>query len=79
VQQEEHQCQSTWPEPPSRPRASKARLKEGGTARRAAIQRLWESLGIQMEAFYYAFGEDDIYVIFDAPDNVAAAASRYDG
>jgi len=22
-----------------------------------------------------AFGEDDIYVIFDAPDNVAAAAS----
>jgi uncharacterized protein with GYD domain len=28
-----------------------------------------------MEAFYYAFGEDDIYVIFDASDNVAAAAS----
>jgi uncharacterized protein with GYD domain len=53
----------------------KGTLKEGGTARRATIQRLWESLGIQMEAFYYAFGEDDIYVIFDAPDNTAAVAS----
>jgi uncharacterized protein with GYD domain len=53
----------------------KGTLKEGGSARRAVIQRLAESLGTRLEAFYYAFGEDDIYGIFEAPDNVTAAAS----
>ena len=53
----------------------KGTLKEGGTARRAAIERLAESLGMRLEAFYYAFGEDDVYAIIDAPDNVAAASS----
>jgi uncharacterized protein with GYD domain len=51
----------------------KGTLKDGGTARRAAIQRLGESLGFRLEAFYYAFGEDDVYAILDAPDNVVAA------
>ena len=51
----------------------KGTLKDGGTARRAAIQRLGESLGFRLEAFYYAFGEDDVYAIIDAPDNVVAA------
>ena len=27
-----------------------------------------------MEAFYYAFGEDDLYIIMDVPDQAAAAA-----
>jgi uncharacterized protein with GYD domain len=53
----------------------KGTLKEGGTARRAAIERLAESLGMRLEAFYYAFGEDDVYAIIDAPDNVTAASS----
>jgi uncharacterized protein with GYD domain len=53
----------------------KGTLKEGGSARRAAIERFAESAGTRLEAFYYAFGEDDIYAIFDAPDNVVAAAS----
>jgi uncharacterized protein with GYD domain len=56
------------------PEGVKGTLKEGGTARRAAIERLAESLGMRLEAFYYAFGEDDVYAIYDAPDNVAAAA-----
>lgn len=50
-------------------------LKEGGSARRAALEHLAESMGTRLEAFYYAFGEDDIYGIFDAPDNVTAAAA----
>ena len=53
----------------------KGTLKEGGSARRAAIENLAKSMGTRLEAFYYAFGEDDIYGIFEAPDNVAAAAS----
>jgi uncharacterized protein with GYD domain len=53
----------------------KGTLKEGGTARRAAVTEMAKSLGSTVEAFYYAFGEDDIYAIFDAPDNVSAAAA----
>ena len=53
----------------------KGTLKEGGTARRAAIERLAGSVGTRLEAFYYAFGEGDVYAIIDAPDNVTAASS----
>lgn len=31
-------------------------------------------LGGTVEAFYFAFGESDAYVIADLPDNVSAAA-----
>lgn len=54
----------------------KGTLAEGGTKRRAAVQELAESLGARVEAFYYAFGEHDIYVIVDAPDNVAGVAAN---
>ena len=46
----------------------------GGTARRAAIERMMEGLDGKVDGFYYAFGEDDAYVILDAPDNISAAA-----
>lgn len=49
-------------------------LKEGGTGRRTAVQQALEGFGCKLEAFYYAFGETDLYVIVDAPDNEAAAA-----
>lgn len=46
----------------------------GGTARRAAVQQAIQSVEGKLEAFYYAFGEHDVYLILDAPDNVNAAA-----
>jgi uncharacterized protein with GYD domain len=49
-------------------------LKEGGTARRAAVQKVVESLGGKLEVFYYAYGEDDAYVITDLPDAAAGIA-----
>jgi uncharacterized protein with GYD domain len=49
-------------------------MKEGGTARRAVVQKMVESLGGRMEVFYFAFGERDVYLIFDVPDNTSAAA-----
>ncbi len=49
-------------------------LKEGGTSRRNTVNRLIRDMGGSLEAFYYAFGDDDVYVIFDMPDEVSAAA-----
>ena len=33
-----------------------------------------ESVGGKLEAFYFAFGDVDVYAIIDLPDNIAAAA-----
>lgn len=49
-------------------------LKSGGSARRTAVKEMLERLDGRLEAFYYAFGEDDVYVIIDAPDNASVAA-----
>ena len=50
-------------------------LREGGSKRRAAVEALVTSLGGRLEAFYYGFGETDLYLIVELPDNVAAAAA----
>jgi uncharacterized protein with GYD domain len=49
-------------------------MKEGGSARRAAVQKMAEGLGGKIESFYYAFGADDVYVIADFPDTASAIA-----
>jgi uncharacterized protein with GYD domain len=53
---------------------AKGLAREGGTGRRAAAAKAVEGLGGKLEAFYYAFGEVDAYIIFEAPDHVSAAA-----
>jgi uncharacterized protein with GYD domain len=45
-------------------------LAREGSSRRRTI----ESAGGKMEALYFAFGDADFYIIYDAPDNVSAAA-----
>jgi uncharacterized protein with GYD domain len=52
----------------------KGLLSEGGSSRRAAVEKLFASVGGKVEAFYYAFGETDLFIIADVPDNVSAAA-----
>lgn len=52
----------------------KGLLREGGTARRSAVEQLAQGLGGSIEAFYYALGDDDVYVITDFPDTVTAVA-----
>ena len=49
-------------------------LKEGGSGRREATEKLVKSLGGTVEAYYFAFGSDDFYLIADLPSNAAAAA-----
>jgi uncharacterized protein with GYD domain len=49
-------------------------LKEGGSGRRAAVKHAIEALGGKMEAFYFAFGHIDAYVICDIPDPISGIA-----
>src|SRR5215208_4857186 len=50
-------------------------LKDGGTKRRQAAEAAIKSTGGSLEAMYFAFGEDDVYVIVDSPDNASVAAA----
>jgi uncharacterized protein with GYD domain len=49
-------------------------LAEGGTARREAVAKMIAAAGAQLESFYFAFGDDDAYLVIDGPDNITAAA-----
>ena len=49
-------------------------LKDGGSGRVAAVEKLVASVGGTVEAQYWAFGEDDYILIAELPDNVTAAA-----
>ncbi len=53
---------------------AKGLIKEGGTGRRAAVQKLIEGVGGKMEAFYFAYGDADAYLIVDVPDAVDGLA-----
>ena len=56
---------------------AKGILKEGGTGRREAVDKLLASVGGKVESFYYAFGDVDAYVIVDVPDNIAVASVAF--
>ena len=49
-------------------------LKEGGSSRRSHFNENVGNLGGRVEAFYFAFGGEDIYAIVDLPDNVSSTA-----
>jgi len=53
---------------------AKGVLKDGGSARRAAIEKMIKAVGGKVEAFYFAFGSDDVIIIGEVPDNATAAA-----
>jgi uncharacterized protein with GYD domain len=47
--------------------------REGGSARRAAVETALSSVGGKVEACYFAFGDVDVVAIIELPDNVTAA------
>jgi len=51
----------------------KGLMKDGGTGRRAAVDRACASLGGRLESFYFALGDTDVYVIAELPDAIAAS------
>ena len=53
---------------------AKGVMKEGGSSRRDSIAKLVADVGGTLEAFYFAFGGDDVYCIGDLPDHETAAA-----
>ena len=57
------------------PEGARGLLKDGGSKRRAAAEELIKSLGGKIEAFYFAFGDTDAFVIADMPDNASSAAA----
>ena len=53
----------------------KGLLKEGGSSRREAVAQALKGLGGTLDAFYYAFGDTDVFCIVDLPDNVSTLAA----
>ena len=56
------------------PAGSAGVVKDGGSGRRAAAEKLIQSLGGTLECMYFAFGPVDVFAIVDLPDHAAAAA-----
>ncbi|MBW7886199.1 MAG: GYD domain-containing protein [Caldilineaceae bacterium] len=49
-------------------------LKEGGSARKKAVEELISSMGGRLEVMYFTFGTDDFVIIYDGVDNITTAA-----
>lgn len=49
-------------------------LKEGGSSRREALTQTIEGLGGSLDAMYYAFGDVDLLMVVDLPDEASAVA-----
>ena len=54
---------------------AKGLLKDGGSKRRQAAEQAVKNAGGRLEAFYFAFGDRDAYIIMDAPDHASVAAT----
>jgi uncharacterized protein with GYD domain len=52
----------------------KGLIQDGGTKRRAEVQKMIAVMGGKLESFYFAFGEQDAYITVELPDHVSAAA-----
>jgi uncharacterized protein with GYD domain len=49
-------------------------VRDSASGRRADVQAAVRALEGRVEAFYYAFGNDDVVAIVDLPSSIAAAA-----
>ncbi len=50
-------------------------LKEGGSKREKAVEEALKSVGGKLDAFYYSFGDADVFIIADLPDNISVAGA----
>jgi uncharacterized protein with GYD domain len=56
------------------PEGVKGLIKHGGSSRKEVVEKMVKNLNGKLEAFYYALGETDIFVIVDVPDVASIAA-----
>jgi uncharacterized protein with GYD domain len=52
----------------------KGAMKDKASGRKAVIEKALASVGGKLDAMYYAFGDYDVVLIADAPDNLSVAA-----
>ena len=50
-------------------------VKAGGSKRKKAVEAALRTVGGKLEAFYFALGDVDVYIIADVPDNVSITAA----
>lgn len=49
-------------------------LKSGGTARRQVAHKMITDLGGNLESLYFTLNSDEVYAIFELPNELSAAA-----
>ncbi len=49
----------------------KGLIQEGGSVRRASIEKMAQEMGGKIESFYYALGGEDAYIIAEIPDDIS--------
>jgi uncharacterized protein with GYD domain len=52
----------------------KGLIKDKASGRAAAVQKAAQSLGGKLDAIYYTFGDKDVILLVDMPDNASIAA-----
>lgn len=52
----------------------KGLMKDGGSKRVEVTRKAIESIGGKLEAYYFALGNNDFFIILEAEDNVKAIA-----
>jgi uncharacterized protein with GYD domain len=56
------------------PEGLRGLAKDKASGRQKAIAQALASVGGKLEAVYYAFGDIDVFIVADYPDNISAAA-----
>jgi uncharacterized protein with GYD domain len=56
------------------PQGIKGLMADSASGRRSDVTAAIKAAGGTVEAFYFCFGDDDVIVIADVPDNTAACA-----
>jgi len=56
------------------PEGLKGLAKDTASGRKAAVQAAMKAVKGKVECMYFTFDADDVILVVDAPDNVAAAA-----
>jgi uncharacterized protein with GYD domain len=53
---------------------TKGLIRDGGSKRRAVVEKAIAALGGKVDGFYFSFGKSDVVIIADLPDATAAVA-----
>ena len=54
---------------------TKGLVKAGGSKRKKAVEAALRTVGGKLEAFYFALGDVDVFIIADLPDNISITAA----